>query len=198
MSYYYDYYIGYKSGDKMYPFGPYNSLGELKAVISRSRRFASDLHNEFYPIDDNEVSDELREVFEYEDWNGNRVVNVKVLAIDELPKGSYIKKGYFLNEDVQRYEDLGIDFDGFYDSVSPVIYASMAQNEARFGKPDRRKNDYDEWYYPHSASDYMYYAYPDYESKEYEAEVIRTVAYMLNDYTELPKDARLFALETEG
>lgn len=40
--------------------------------------------------------------------------------------------------------------------------------------------------------------YPYYNSKEYEAEMVRSVAYMLNDYSELPKDAILLALETEG
>ena len=36
------------------------------------------------------------------------------------------------------------------------------------------------------------------KTKEYEAEMVRSVAYMLNDYSELPKDAILLALETEG
>ena len=199
MSYYYDYYIGYKSGDKIYPFGPYNSLGKLKAVISRSRSFASDLHYEFYPIEDNEVSDELRKEFEYEDWNGNRAVAVKVLPIDDLPKGSYIKKGYYLIEDIKRYEDPdGKYFEGFFDCISPAVYASMVQNEVRFGKPECRQNDYGELYYPRTASEYMYYAYPDYESKEYEAAMIRNVADMLEGYEDLPEDAILLALETEG
>lgn len=199
MSYYYNYYIGYRHEDKIYPFGPYNSLGELKDVISRSSSFASDLHEDFYPIKEKEISDELRKEFEYEDWNGNKTVKVKLLPIDELPSGSYIKNGYFLIEEVQRYEeDGGYDFDGFYDHVSPAVYASMAQNEAQFGKPERRKNDYDEWYYPKTASDYMYYAYPDYESREYEAEMIRSVARMLEEFSKLPGDAELLALETEG
>ena len=44
----------------------------------------------------------------------------------------------------------------------------------------------------------MYYAYPDYESKEYEAEMIRIVAQMLEGYSNIPEDAVLLALETEG
>lgn len=199
MSYYYNYYVGYRHEGKIYPFGPYNSFGKLKEVISKTRSFASDLHDDFCPIKEAEVSDELREEFEYEDWNGNKVMYVKVLPIDELPAGSYIRKGYFLIEDVQRYEDNeSYDFDGFYDHVSPAVYASMVQNEAQFGKPERRKNDYDEWYYPKTASDYMYYAYSDYESREYEAEMIRSVAEMLKEYSDLPDDAKLLALETEG
>lgn len=199
MSYYYNYYVGYKIDGKVYPFGPYNSTGKLKEVITKSRSFASDLHEVFYRVAKEEISDELRKEFEYEDWNGNKSVNVKMLPIKELPSGSYIKKGFFLVEDVLRYEDPDNDyFDGFYEYVSPSVYASMVQNEVQFGKPERKLDDCDNWYCPKAASDYMYYAYPDYNSKEYEAEMVRSVAYMLNDYSELPKDAILLALETEG
>ena len=122
-----------------------------------------------------------------------------MLPINELPTGSYIKKGYFLIDEVKRYEDSeNRYFDGFYDYISPAVYASMAQNERQFGKPERRQDDYDEWYYPKSASDYMYYAFPDYESREYEAEIIRSVAHMMGEEANLPKDAVLIALETEG
>ena len=44
----------------------------------------------------------------------------------------------------------------------------------------------------------MYYAYPDYESKEYEAFMIRNVAEMLRPWSNFPEDAVLVALETEG
>lgn len=199
MSYYYNYYVGYKIDGKVYPFGPYNSTGKLKEVITKSRSFASDLHEVFYRVAKEEISDELRKEFEYEDWNGNKSVNVKMLPIKELPSGSYIKRGFFLVEDVLRYEDPDNDyFDGFYEYISPAVYASMVQNEVQFGKPERKLDDCDNWYCPKAASDYMYYAYPDYNSKEYEAEMVRSVAYMLNDYSELPKDAILLALETEG
>ena len=199
MSYYYNYYVGYKSEGKVYPLGPYNSFGELKDAISKSRSFASNLHEEFYPVKEEDVSYELRKEFEYENWNGDKVLEVKMLPINELPTGSYIKKGYFLIDDVQQYEASEYRyFDGFYDYISPAVYASMAQNEMQFGKPERRQDDYDEWYYPKSASDYMYYAFPDYESKEYEAEIIRSVAHMMGEEVNLPKGAVLLALETEG
>ena len=199
MSYYYSYYVGYKIDGKIHPFGPYNSFGKLKSVITKSRSFASDLHEEFYCIAEDEISDELRKEFEYEDWHGNKVVDVKILPICDLPSGSFIKKGYFLIEDVEQYEDPeNYNFEGFFDHVSPTVYASMVQHEMQFGKPERKMDDYDTWYYPKSASDYMYYEYPDYNSKEYEAETIRNVAYMLEEYRELPKDAVLLALETEG
>ena len=36
MSYYYNYYIGYKKDNKIYPLGPYDCNGNLKPVISKS------------------------------------------------------------------------------------------------------------------------------------------------------------------
>ena len=69
MSYYYNYYVGYKKDGKIYPWGPYNANGKLEPMVSRSRSFASDLHEEFYAVSDKEVSEELRKEFEYEDWN---------------------------------------------------------------------------------------------------------------------------------
>ena len=201
MSYYYNYYIGYKSQGKIYPLGPYNSIGRLKDVISRSSSFASDLHEDFSCIKETEISDELRKEFTTKDWNGNEVVAVKYLPISDLPTGSFVKKGYFLIEDVKRYEDNSDDnwdFEGFYDCVTPTVYAAMLEHELKFGKPKRQKDDFGEWYTPKAASDYMYYAYPDYESKEYEAFMIRNVAEMLRPWSNFPEDAVLVALETEG
>ena len=199
MSYYYNYYVGYKSNGKVYPLGPYNSLGELCCVISVSRSFASELHYDFYKIPEKDMSDELCKEFTYQCDGKVEISNVKMMPISELPGGSFIRKGYYLIEDVQQYEDDEMKyFDGFYDHVTPSVYAAMAQNEAQFGKPEPRKDDFDELYYPKSASDYMYYAYPDYVSEEYEAHMIRQVAEMLSEYTDLPKDAELVALETEG
>ena len=68
MSYYYSYYAGYKYDGKIYPLGPFNCFGKLRAIVEKSRSFASDLHNDFYDVPDDAASDELRERFEYEDW----------------------------------------------------------------------------------------------------------------------------------
>ena len=89
MSYYYQYYIGYEdvSTGLIYPYGPYNCQGKLKPVVEKSRSFASDLHNEFVPISINHISDELRKEFEYEDWHGNKQINVKHIPFENLPNG---------------------------------------------------------------------------------------------------------------
>lgn len=196
MSYYYKYYIGYKKDGKIYPWGPYTANGDLEPVVNRSRSFASDLHKEFYVVSEDEISEELRKEFEYEDWNGNKRVDVKYLSEDDLPTGSYIRTGYFLIKDVQAYENNEYGyFEDFCDVLSPEIYAAKLQHEMMFGK-NQPKNDAegDEYTEP-NASDYMYYAYPDYETKEYESFILKQMIEALRDYTD---DVEFVVLETEG
>lgn len=197
MSYYYNYYIGYKSNGKIYPLGPYDSFGKLKTVVSKSTSFASDLHRGFYPVSYEEFSDELQKEFSYKTYKGLEIQRVKYLPINELPKNGFIKRGYFLMEDVQRYEESGDEFDLFYDYMSPPVYVALLEHEAKLGRLERYKNDFDEWVYPKSASDYMYYAYIDRYSKEFEAYLIWHMSEELWS-SDLPKDAVMVALETEG
>lgn len=198
MSYYYNYYIGYMHEGKIYPFGPYNSKGKLRDVISRSRSFASDLHESFYPIKDEMVSEELRKEFQYKNWKEELVVDVKWLPIEDLPNGSYIKTGYFLVEDVKAYQADENTEELFYDKLSPEVYASMLQKECMGLRPVPQKDTEGEELVVHPASDYMYFAYPDYYCREYEASLIRDVADMLNGYSDLDKDDKIVILETEG
>lgn len=198
MSYYYDYYIGYEKDGKLYPLGPYKENNKLTPALSRSRSFASDLHNSFYLVNENQVSDELRAEFEHECWDGDVRVDVKYLPINELPNGSFIRSGYFLIEEVKQYEnslkDEDFCFDGFSLPISPTVYVEMANNELKFGKPKKTKDEDGEWYTPYSASDYMFYMYPEYHCKEYEATVLRMFADALDSY----EDFSLVILETEG
>ena len=185
---------------KIYPLGPCSADGEIHPIIKRSRSFASDLHEDFLPVHNSQISDELRKHFEYENYEGEKVVDVKYLPVDELPRGSYIEKGYFLIDDVRRYESNESSlWDVFYDKLSPVVYAAMLDKELRFGqnkpKLDVECEEYDAT--EPNASDYMYYAYPNYMSREYEASVIRDVVDMLEDYG-LPSGTKYVALEIEG
>ena len=199
MSYYYNYYIGYEHDGKIYPLGPYDCNNKIRDAISKSRSFASNLHDDFCSVPENMISDELRKEFEYEDWNGNKTVDVKYLPISELPEGSFIKRGYFLISDVKAYEENDDTFDLFYENLNPTLYAAKLQNELTFGKPGPKKDCEGEEYTEPSASDFMYYAYPDYNCKEYEAHIIRTFANSLGDYnSSLPKGYKLVVLETEG
>lgn len=204
MSYYYNYYIGYrdKNNGKFYPLGPFTIKHKLKPVITRSRSFASNLHENFYVINSTNLSSELREQFEYEDYKGEIICNVKYLPIDKLPSESYIKKGYCLIRDIRRYEKEKQEkgeyfyFDGFYDVLSPEIYAAKLQHELMFGKNQSKKNDKNCYeYIEPNASDYMYYVYPDYYSKEYESFLLSEIVDMLYcDY----EDIEYVILETEG
>lgn len=196
MSYYYNYYIGYKKEGKIYPLGPYNSFGKLNAALWRSRSFASRLHEEFNPIKEEEISEELRKEFEYTDWEGKKTVEVKLLPLSMLPTDSYLKSGYFLISDVELYEKDHDEEGLFYDCLSPQIYAAKLQHELTFGKPAQKLDEEGEEITEHSASEYMYYVYPDYRSKEYEASVIREIANALNEYT--LDDEDIVILETEG
>lgn len=197
MSYYYSYYVGYEKDGQIYPFGPYNSFGKLSPVIEDSRSFASDLHEDFYPVPENKISNELRKEFEYKDWSGNPAIDVKYLPVSSLPKGSFIKSGYFLIEDVKRYEEEGhpINFDGFYQKLDPVIYAAKLQNEITFGTPVC-SNEYE-----YTASDYMFYSYIDYMCEEYDAYKLREMVRILksSEYDpDVPRDIKYVILETEG
>lgn len=202
MSYYYEYYIGYEHNGKLYPWGVYDAAGKIHPVLSISRSFASDLHEDFVPVTEEKISDELRKEFEYTDWNGKKTVPVKYLKQADLPIGSFIKTGYFLISDVKSYEALKESreltyFDGFYDSVSPEVYAAMLQKELTFGKNSSVKDEEGFEHKENDASDYMYYAYPDYTGKEYESWLLRETISMF-EFSKIPEGAKYVILETEG
>ena len=196
MSYYYEYYIGYEKDGLIYPLGPYDAFGKLRPAVCKSRSFASNLHDRFMYVSEKKASDELKKEFTYESWNGEPVFQCKYLPIADLPKGSFVKEGYFLIEDVAAYRKDSYDFDGFYDRVDPTVYVAMVENELKFGKPAPKKDCEGYEYTPYSASDYMFYAYPDYHCEEYEAWVIRCEANALESTKTF--SCKLVALETEG
>ena len=200
MSYYYQYYIGYEDvlTGIIYPYGPYTSEGKLKSVVEKSRSFASDLYNDFVSIPSGCVSAELRKEFEYEDWQGNKQFDVKYLKLEDLPDEDYIKKGYFLINDVQAWEQGGDD-SLFYSVITPLIYAEKLKKEMTFGKNQPKKDEDGEEYTEPNASDYMYYAACDCTSKEYEAFLIREAVNMLYDYDFFHDgNKRIVILEIEG
>ena len=195
MSYYYWYKLAYRKDGKLYPLGPFDYTGELRSVVVRSGSFASDLHDEFKIVQDEMISDELRRAFSYTDYEGKeKMQTVRYLPLNELPSGDYIRKGYFLIEDVKLYEERHDSWDLFYEHVSPTVYAALLQHEAQFGKPAPIKDAEGNIVDVYSASDYMYYAYPDYQSREYESFLIRAAAGMLDEFEEL----EVIVLEMEG
>ena len=196
MSWYYDYYICRKDKEdgKLYPFGPFDYKGKFFCVLSRSRSFASDLHENFCHIqteaDRQMISEELLKMVhgelsdeDYKEfYEGSSSYYWSYLPYEDLPKGSYIKKGYCLIEDIDCYEDDDKYFDGFYDWLTPEIYAKKLENELKFGAPKPVKDEYGDEYTPHSVSDYSFFRWADYESSEYEASVIREVFGIMRSY----------------
>ena len=197
MSYYYNYYIGYKKDNKIYPLGPYSCDGKINEVLSRSRSFASDLHDDFHKIPDEMISSELRRDFEYENFNGEKIVDVKYLELDKMSDDNFIKSGYFLIEDVQSYLKDKDTEDIFYEYLEPAVYTMKMENELKFGKPETKYDVEGNPFSNYSCGDYTYFAYPDYHCKEYESFIIKQQAYIY-EYTDVVKDAEIVILETEG
>ena len=196
MSWYYNYYLGYKGKDGLYyPAGPYDKDGNLICVLLRSQSFASDLHNDFIMLPSDMMSPELREEFSFKDCDSIIYDTVKYLKFSDLPKGSFIKTGYFLCDDVVQYEKDPYDFDGFYDALSSTVYAEKLKNEAILGPPPKMTDEEGFDITDHSCRDYMYYAYPDYQSREYEAHMIRLALDMVSDFS---KSGDYVVLMTEG
>ncbi|MBR2555070.1 MAG: hypothetical protein IKE94_09445 [Aeriscardovia sp.] len=199
MSYYYDYYIGYKYNGKIYPWGVYDAKGRIHPAVSKSRSFASDLHERFSYVKEEEFSDELRKEFEYEYWDSDKryMPEVKWLSINQLPSTDYIKRGYCLISDVKAYEEDRDWFEGFYDVISPNVYAALLDKELKFGKNQPQKDCEGEEYTEPNASDYMFYAYPDYKSEEYESFLIISVFDSIESF-HMPEGIEWIVLETEG
>lgn len=181
MSYYYSYRLGYKKDGKLYPLAPFSESGKWKDIICRSRNYASDLHEYFAPVSKNMVTAELAQYIldDYYTKSEGEQVNalqyVKYLPLNMLPSGDYVKSGYFLIDDVKAYENSKDDCDDlFYDKLSPTEYAARLENYMKFGDDEKRDENGD--LVRHSIKDYMYYAYPDYSCKEFEAFQIRFLA----------------------
>lgn len=200
MSYYYNYYLGYKFEDKFYPFGPFDIKGHIKPIISRSKSFASDWHEYFNVIKNDNKSEELKAAFPYDD----QIKSFKFELIKD--KDCFIKKGYYLIKDVATYENSNCWWDQgdlFANSMSAVEYAESLKKEMLYKNSPLKaisseENEESFLEYPSPASEYMYYAYPNFYSKEYEMFLISEIATTLIDYNDLPQGAIIMVLETEG
>lgn len=199
MSYYYNYFIGYRTKEnKIYPLGPFDAFGDLRSVMSISRSYASDLHESFDYVSDDQVSDELRKEFQYENFKGELELDrIKYLQVKDLPKEDFVKRGYFRITDVEEYLKEGWTEGLEYDFMTPEAYAFRRDNELKFGRPVSTKDEEGNDLPAKSCADYMYFAYPDYSCKGYECMMLRRVANML-DYGDMPKESVLVVLETEG
>lgn len=209
MSWYVSYYLGYKTKEgKIYPLYPFDSFGNMRPIIEKSRSFASDLWEKFNRVTLEETTEELKKHFPDGDmcsWGYDENEEKKEeppwcfwLDADSLPSGDYIKKGYFLQEDIANYERDNSCWDGFYHMLTPVEYARKMESELKFGVPKPQK-DVEGYELPvYSCGEYSYYAYPDYDSAEYEAHMIRQAIWELEYSSDLPDGSKIVVLQTNG
>lgn len=198
MSYYYSYYVGYIKDGIHHFLGPYDSQGNIKPVICKSRSFASDLHEDFLIMKEEDAGDDVKKELMEESFMGDMRLNARYLKLADLPTGDFVKTGYYLIDAVKSYEESQDEEDLRYGYITPTVYNAMAANEVKFGKPAPKKDVEGEEYVPYTASDYMYYAATFYNSKEFEAFMLREVAEMLRGYDFPGEDATLTIIETEG
>jgi len=212
VSWYYSYYICRKDTEdgKLYPFGPFDYKGNYFDVLCKSRSSASNLYERFYDIRSTEerhmISKELLKAIhsglsdeDYtEFYEGRREFFWSYLPYNEMPKGEYLKKGYCLIEDIERFEDDECYFEGFYDWLTPEIYAKKLENELKFGAPEPVKDDFGEEYSPHSMRDYGFYRWIDYDSPEYETHVIRNSLGTMREFYELEKNEDIYVVLVQG
>ena len=204
MSWDYIYYLGYMDKDeKVYPLGLYDCFGNIHPVIEKSRSFASDLYKRFYNMTEENVSDEFKKTFSYKGYDEEEpqldLLYFSYCPVDELTNGDYIKKGYFLIDEVKEYLE-SKDPSVFYEYLSPEVYAGKLQSELQFGAPETAVDEFGYEYKPHAAREYMYFAYPDYDSEEYEADILRYVMEMVApDWMHvIPKDSKPVIILSQG
>lgn len=159
MSWYYSYYIGYKKNGKFYPLAPYDCNHNFYPILEKSRSFSSDLHNFFYKVEKDEISEELKEIFG-NDCFSECLISFLPLKEARATCGPWIKTGYCLYDDVQDYlrDHFSID-DLKYNMLSPEQFAVKMQKELCSGQSEDEE---------HSYKDYIYFSFPDFECKEYE------------------------------
>lgn len=149
---------------KIHPLGLYNCFFALCPVIQRAENFASKLHTRFNLIREDMYSDDLKNEFGEDSA-------LEYLPIDELPLGTYIKSGYFLIDEVKKFEQEGDEYFEFSEFLLPRFYAAKLQIEMMFGFKESAEKRGEK-----SVADYMFYTYPDYRSEEFEARVIHVAA----------------------
>jgi len=211
MSYYYNYYLGYKKDGMIYPAGPFDEKGGIYPLLSRPSSCASELHRRFFKISNGQISDEIRKYFEYTTYKDEKIVDVKYLPLIKLPIGSYIKRGYVLIDEVTIYEKNIEENEGdpsfFSEVLPPISYGAKLLNEFASSSKIEKNNDdgkvaedKNEDYRDstHKATDYMFYAFPDYCCEEYECDVIRRFAEAYDILSYSKKYDELVILETEG
>lgn len=186
MSTYYSFYLGKQDGDKIIPIGPFDRSGKLvPSLFCCGDTYG--LRDYFMRIDKSKLSDDFGNFDEFEE--------ISICDYKDLPGDSFVKSGYYLIEDVERYkqnENLIYWGEIFYDHLSPEVYAAKMSTELALGPPKLYKDDFGEEIQPHSVADYMYFTYIDYASEEYLSHEIKSV---LSLFVDDPGDDYVIVME---
>lgn len=175
MSIYYSFYLGKQDDDKIVPVGPFDESGKLVPCLFCCGETYG-LRDYFIKTDKSILSDRFDNFDEFED--------IYVCAYNELPNDSFVKSGYYLIDDVERYKnDESLIYWGeiFYDHLSPEAYAAKMTSEIAVGPPRPYKDEFGNEIRPHSVADYMYFTYIDYASKEYLSHEIKNILYLFSE-----------------
>ena len=206
MSWYTSYFCGIQAPDnKIYPLGPFDNKGNLKYVLEKSRSFETGINESFTKLTADMWTDELEKallhVADPEMTNEAREFlheYTSYCPIKDLPTGDWIKRGYYLIDQIQTYEENDGDYEVFYDSISPEVYVRRMEQELKFGPPKPRKNEFGDEYTPHSCAEYSYFCYPDYNCVERDAFELRKMGNILIEDWELKDGWQKVAVLTEG
>lgn len=220
MSYYYNYYLGYKKDGKIYPYAPYDSKGKLACVLSKSKNFASDLHENFRYLKNEEISDELIDSFitdffiEKYEYSQKPLTKEekdeykKTMGRDYVEKEKKTLREAFLDEMQFKYLPISALPTGNYIKEGYILFNSIDDEEYDYWPllsphvyAEKLKSGKDEVYddegnVMYRISDLIYHKWIGKQSKEYEASIIND-AYD-NFYEYGISNDEIVVIETEG
>lgn len=148
MSIYYDFYVAVRDKEtkkfEHFPGLTYEAVKDndgsviktkVHSILYRTGSFMpSNALDEFGVASLDDMDEELKNTFTYLDWNNNlqdtNPTYIPLKGLLSLPH-DYIKKGYFLIEDIDAYENSEDHYteDLFYDRVSAAVYANMCAKQ---------------------------------------------------------------------
>ncbi len=208
MSYYYTYYLGKRetATGRVSLAGPYDEKGHVVSLMSKSRSFASDLHEDMLPLAEEEMAEDVREQFTYEDWKGNKVLDtVKSMPFAALSGKTPFKCAYVPAFDVIDQNDTDDDDEIYYsDKLNDAQYATLCAASVRgsaAGKRTIERYDLEMGEYKGmelGPEDYVRHMWVDTTSREYEEWLLSTIVWSVGDLCWPPKGFENILLEVEG
>ena len=206
MSYYYNYYVGQrnKATGKFTTVEPYDANGEPMCLLWKSSSFASDLHEDFYPIYSKDMEDRLKSFSCFvsssmtDEEYDQGYYKVKYMPYNDFQLFQPFRNGYVLTEDVISYSaDAGCDFSEYArDILTTEQYAAFAHS---YMASKKTRNVYDpatDEEIECNPSDYMLFNWVDYDGRQYEQWSITNLISSLDITPD--KGYELVILETEG